>query len=64
MKISLINAPTETDWMSVKERALVTIGKTAVTPPSSEWKHKILEARHQLESLVFSTDIESAACGV
>ena len=46
MKVRLINAPTEEDWMGVKQRALVTIGKTAVTPPSAEWKHKILEARH------------------
>ncbi len=30
LKISLINAPTEEDWISVKERALVTVGKTAV----------------------------------
>ena len=46
MIVHLINAPDEYDWMGVKQRALVTIGKTAVTPPSSEWKHRILEARH------------------
>lgn len=46
MNISLISCPTESDWMEVKQRALVTIGKHAVTPPNSEWKHKILEARH------------------
>ena len=46
MEIMLISAPTEEDWMGVKERALVTIGKKAVTPPTSKWKHDILEARH------------------
>lgn len=46
MNIYLIKAPTDDDWMGVKQRALVTIGKQAVNLPSSEWKHKILEARH------------------
>lgn len=46
VKIYLINAPTEEDWMGVKQRALVTIGKKAINAPTSEWKHKILEARH------------------
>lgn len=32
--------------MEVKRRALVTIGKKPVTPPNSEWKREILEARH------------------
>lgn len=59
MKITLINAPTETDWMGVKERALVTVGKTAVTPPSSEWKHKILEARYSpIRYLTYSFFLE------
>lgn len=46
MNITLLKYPTEADWAEVKRRALVTIGKTPVTPPSLEWKHKILEARH------------------
>ena len=46
MEISLINSPTEADWLEVKERALVTIGKYAGTVPNAEWKHKILAARH------------------
>lgn len=45
-KISLIESPSEEDWMEVKRRALVTIGKKPVNPPTSEWKHEILEARH------------------
>lgn len=46
MEVKLIASPTDEDWMGVKQRALVTIGKNAITPPTSEWKRKILEARH------------------
>ena len=46
MEIELIYSPTDEDWMGVKNRALVTVGKQAVTPPSTEWKRKILRARH------------------
>ena len=46
MNVILLKGPTEEDWMAVKERALVTIGKEPVKPPDSDWKHKILEARH------------------
>lgn len=46
MKITLISAPDDKRWLEVKDRALVTIDKKAVTPPDSEWKHRILEARH------------------
>ena len=46
MKVQIIGSPTDEDWMAVKERALVTVGKKAVNPPDSEWKRKILEARH------------------
>lgn len=46
MKIELIEHPTENDWFEVKRRCLVTIGKKPVTPPTSEWKREILEARH------------------
>ena len=44
--VSLLSAPTDADWLSVKARALVTIGRKAINPTSSEWKHGILEARH------------------
>ena len=44
--VSLLSTPTDTDWLDVKARALVTIGKQAINPPSREWKHAILEARH------------------
>ena len=46
MEIILLNAPTAEDWVGVKQRALVTVGKSVKTSPTSEWKHKILEARH------------------
>lgn len=44
--IQLISEPNDSDWMEVKRRALVTIGKSVVNPPDFEWKHQILEARH------------------
>lgn len=51
--------PTEADWLEVKKRALVTVGRKAVTPPTEEWKHKILEARHSpIRRLNFSFYIE------
>lgn len=46
MNIQLLEHPTETDWLEVKRRALVTIGKRPVTPPSDDWKRQILRARH------------------
>lgn len=46
MEVKLIRYPTPEDWLGVKERALVTVGKEAKTPPTEEWKKKILEARH------------------
>lgn len=47
MEVRLIGAPTEEDWLSVKQRAVVTMGKRNVkTSPTPEWKHKMLEARH------------------
>lgn len=46
MKVELIEYPTEKDWLEVKRRALVTIGKKPVNTPDSKWKHEILEARH------------------
>ena len=46
MKIELIKYPSAEDWMLVKACTLVTIGKEAKTPPTPEWCHKLLEARH------------------
>ena len=44
--VTLIEYPGADDWMAVKRRALITIGKYAVTAPSSEWITRILDARH------------------
>lgn len=46
MRVEILEYPTDADWMEVKRRALVTIGKKPVTPPSVEWKKEILRARH------------------
>lgn len=59
MNISLIEYPTEQDWMEVKRRALVTIGKSPVNPPDDEWKYKMLKARHSpIRYLTFSFYLE------
>ena len=46
MKITMLECPTEKDWMEVKRRALVTVGKTPINPPDHRWKEKILIAVH------------------
>lgn len=46
MEIRLIGYPSDEDWIQVKARALVTVGKEAKTVPDSSWKKRILEARH------------------
>ena len=49
MTVELIRHPTEGDWIECKRRALVTMygkGLGDINPPSSEWRHKILRARH------------------
>ena len=46
MKIEITEYPTDNDWLEVKKRALVTIGKKLKTPPDAEWKRAILKARH------------------
>lgn len=55
MNIELIKGPSEEDWMEVKRRALVTVGKKPITAPTGEWKEKILLARHSpIRHLVYS----------
>ena len=59
MKVEMIEHPYDSDWMEVKRRALVTIGKEAMTPPTEEWKRSILKARHSpIRRLHFSFLIE------
>ena len=56
-EIVLTEFPTERDWVECKRRALITVGLKAKTPPDSEWKHSILEARHSpIRYLKFSFD--------
>lgn len=45
-KIHFLSVPTDEDWMEVKRRALITVGKTPITPPDDEWKKKMLTCRH------------------
>lgn len=46
MNVEMLKYPTDEDWAFAKTCTLITIGKKAVTPPSFEWRHKLLEARH------------------
>ena len=63
MNVQLLEYPTEKDWMEVKRRALVTIGKRPISAPTDEWKREILRARHSpIRYLRFSfliTDLPS-----
>lgn len=59
MIVKINELPTDADWLEVKKRALVTIGKSAKTPPTDEWKRDILRARHSpIRRLQFSFYIE------
>ena len=59
MKVTCIEYPTEQDWIACKERALVTVGLKAKTPPTDEWKKSILKARHSpIRRLRFSFYLE------
>ena len=51
MKVWLLDYPDEHDWIGVKRRAYVTVFRGVhnnrnLEPPTSEWRKKILEARH------------------
>lgn len=59
MTVTMTEYPDERDWSQVKRRALKTCGKRPVAPPTLEWKHAILEARHSpIRRLFFSFDID------
>lgn len=59
MKVELLKFPTVEEWMEVKRRALVTIGKEPVSPPDENWKRAMLRARHSpIRFLTFSFLIE------
>ena len=59
MIVQMIESPSEQDWLEVKRRALVTVGKKPIEPPSLLWKRSILKARHSpIRRLRFSFYIE------
>lgn len=58
MQIKITEYPTEKDFIEVKRRALVTIGKKTKTPPTEEWIKRIVEANHSpIRRLRFSFDL-------
>ena len=60
MRVDLIKYPTTEDWILCKQCALVTVGKEVKTEPTTEWKRKILEARHspiRVLNFVFKLEI-------
>lgn len=65
MNIKLIKAPTEADWLEVKRRALVTVWRKPKNMPESEWRHRILEARHSpIRYLTYSFLLEGIPSNV
>ena len=46
MNVEVLKYPTQEDWILAKQCTLVTIGKNAITPPTDEWKVKLLKANH------------------
>lgn len=58
-KVELVEYPDENDWMEVKRRTLVTVGKSAKNPPTLEWEKKLLAAMHSpIRRLFFSFYLE------
>lgn len=45
-EVQLVRVPTETDRLWCKQCALGTMGRDSDKAPSTEWMHRILEARH------------------
>lgn len=46
LRVEMIHCPTDEDWLEVKRRAFVTVGKDTDVPPTMHWKERILIARH------------------
>lgn len=46
MNVTVLEYPTEMDWLEVKRRALVTVGLNVKNPPNERWKEDMLDARH------------------
>lgn len=70
MKVWLLQYPYEADWIGVKRRAYVTVFRGVhnnrnLEPPTSEWRRKILEARHSpIRYLRYSFMIEDIPSNV
>lgn len=59
MRVTMLRAPTEEDWLEAKRRALVTVGLNPKATPDSKWKTDILRARHSpIRYLQFSFLLE------
>ena len=59
MRVLINEYPNDKDWFEVKKRALVTVGKKAITEPNEMWKRQMLGARHSpIRRLNFSFYIE------
>ena len=59
MLVKINEYPKDKDWFEVKKRALVTVGKKAITEPNEMWKRQMLLARHSpIRRLNFSFYIE------
>lgn len=59
MNVKILHGPTEEDWLRVKRAAFVTIGKDTDTPPTLEWKKKMIRANHSpVRLLVFDVLLE------
>lgn len=46
MKVEILKYPKDDDWMLCKTCTLVTVSKESSTPPSDEWKIKLLKSNH------------------
>lgn len=58
MDIKILKHPTEEDWLLCKKMAFRTISSDTDTPPSNEWKVRILKANHSpIRMLTFLFDI-------
>lgn len=58
MNVKLVRYPDDNGWAWVRRCALETVGKTSESVPGSEWRHKILEARHSpIRELIYSFEI-------
>ena len=59
MNVEILRYPTEEDWMRCKMLALTTVGKDAITPPTDDWKYKMLTAEHSpIRTLMFTIKME------